>query len=176
MKSVLEHIFENVVEPYLAPQLKRGSIKAVQSYVSSIKVLREVALTSFRIGSVAGVLVTGLVLIVVGVIGLLPVTAQAALISVIVLGVVMTSVATYLALQGAKEKNWITWSKSNELIAAVTGEWENSLIPPNPRDVMSSQAQEAARSFDENQTLARAEHRSMRPPANEAAAGLPRPV
>lgn len=143
MKSILNRIFEDIVEPYLAPRIKRGSIGAVKSYVSSIKILRDVALTSFTIGTVAGVLVTGLVLVAVGVIGLLPISAQAMMISMIVIGLLMTAVAAYLAWDGARETKWLEWSKSNQLIEAAIGEWENSLIPPNPKTVMKAQPPEA---------------------------------
>ena len=170
MKSVLGHIFENVIEPYLAPQIKRGSLQAVKGYVSSIKILREIALTSFRLGIVAGVLVTGLVLIVIGTLGLLPITQEAMLISVIGIGFVMTSVASYIAFEGAKERNWIKWSKANQLISAAIGDWDNPLIPPDPRVVMSKQTADRAAESERSAQI------PMRPPIFEAAAELPRPV
>lgn len=181
MKSILNQIFDDVVEPYLAPRIKRGSIKAVKGYVSAVKVAREIALAAFGLGAVAGILVTGLILVVVGIIGLLPITTQAMLISLIVIGLAMLAVSGFLVYDGAKEKNWLEWTKANSLIAAVTSDWENSLIPPDPRAVMAGrtpdrgrdQARAAAQSYEDNRRVAAQNAVAMRPTFNAAAAEQP---
>ena len=106
-------------------------------------VARKIAITSFGIGAVAGVAVVGIVLMIVAIIGLLPIDPQAALISILVLGAVMTSVAGFLAYKGFAEKKWLEMSKSYELMDAALGKWDNSLVPPDPREVMKKSAKAA---------------------------------
>lgn len=136
MKSVFDQIFNDIVEPYLAPRIRRGSIKAVKGYLASVEVARKIAITAFGIGAVAGIMVTGVILMLIAIVGLLPLDPQAVLIGVLVVGTLMTAGSAFVAYRGFAERRWLKMSKSYELIEAALGEWDNSLVPPNPRDVM----------------------------------------
>ena len=149
--SLVDQIFNDVVTPYLEPRIKRTSIKAVKGYIKGVAVARKIALTSYGIGAAAAVLVSGIVLMVVAIIGLLPINPQAALISLLVLGAVMTAVAAFIAYQGFAEKKWLEMSKSHEMMEAVLKPWPTAYSVPDPRKILQSES--AQRSYDENRNL-----------------------
>lgn len=144
MSGIFDQIFNDVVEPYLAPRIRKGSIKAVKGYLASVDVARKIAISAFGIGAVAGVMVTGIILMLIAVVGLLPLDPHAVLIGILVVGALMTIGSALIAYSGFAQKRWLKMSKSYELMEAALGEWDNSLIPPNPRDVMKRETRDPA--------------------------------
>lgn len=144
MSGIFDQIFKDVVEPYLAPRIRKGSINAVKGYLTSVDVARKIAISAFGIGAVAGVMVTGVVLMLIAIVGLLPLDPHAVLIGILVAGALMTTASAVIAYRGFNEKRWLKMSKSYELMEAALGEWDNSLVPPNPRDVMKGETRTPA--------------------------------
>ncbi len=149
--SIFDQIFNDVVTPYLEPRIKRSSIKAVKTYIKGVAAARKIAVTAYGIGAVAAALVTGVTLMVIAIIGLLPVDPRVALICFLVLGAAMTVGAAFVAYQGLREDEWLKMSRSHEMIEAVLKPWPTAYSVPDPRKIL--QPDTAQMSFDENRRM-----------------------
>lgn len=132
IKKLLEHFINQVVVPYLEPRLRTGSIKAAKAYIEAVRLTRTLVLRGFVIGSLSAILITGVLMLIFGVLALLPLMPQVIPIVAIVLGTLFagsTGIGFYIFF---REKNWLTVSKAYEVMEAATAPWESEIKPPNP--------------------------------------------
>ena len=121
----------------LRRKIRAGSIKAVKTYLQAIKFARLTLMGLFGLGALASVLVAGIVLVVVGIIGLLPIAAASMAIAILVFGALLTAVAGVALGLLFSQRRWLEMSRSHEMIEAVTAPWPG-MLPPNPVDVIRS--------------------------------------
>lgn len=114
----------------LKQKIREGTIRAARSYLLTIKTMRLVTLAIFGLGVAASMLVSGIVCVIVGLIGLSPSTAGLPVI-LIATGVVFALVALIGILMLFSQERWLRISRSYELIDTVLGPWPG-VFPPNP--------------------------------------------
>lgn len=160
--NLFEQVFNEVVTPFLEPRLKKSSLKAAKGYVQGVQSTRKVALASYGLGAVAATLVTGILLMVSALVGLLPIEPRTALVSVLVLGAILAAASAIVTIGGFKEALWLEKSKANELMEAAIQPWETPYSIPDPRKILSpgeaakpvlAPGEEAQDSFDRNREL-----------------------
>lgn len=147
--TVFEQIFNEVITPYLEPRIKKSSLQAVKTYVKGVEKARKVAIASYGLGTAASILVTGVILMIVAVLGLLPIAPVTALISMLVLGAILTIGSIVVVVKGLSQATWIEKSKSNEMIEAAMKPWETPYSIPDPRKILSPEQD----SYDKNREL-----------------------
>jgi hypothetical protein len=127
--------FGAIVGQMLKHKIREGSIKAVKGYIEVVKYARLGVLGLFGLGAVAALLISGIVLMVIGVVGLLPIEATTAAIVLLVVGALLTllvGVGLYMAFQ---QSRWLEVSRSYELMDTVLAPWPG-VLPPNPMEVV----------------------------------------
>ncbi|MES2964683.1 MAG: phage holin family protein [Bdellovibrionota bacterium] len=134
--NIKEEVFRNIVEPFLRPRIKKGSIQAVKGYVTAVKFGRYAVMGLFGLGAFAALFVVGLFMAIIGAIGLLPVEAETVALTTLIIGLVLFVGAGIGALLLFNQRRWLTMSKSYEMMDAVLSPWP-SMMPPNPKDVMN---------------------------------------
>lgn len=134
-KTIQDEIFRVIVEPFLRPRIKKGSVQAVKGYVTAVKFGRYAVMGLFGLGAFAAILVVGLFMAIVGAIGLLPVEAETVALTTLIIGLVLFIGAGIGALMLFSQRRWLKMSKSYEMMDAVLSPWP-SMMPPNPRDVL----------------------------------------
>jgi hypothetical protein len=139
VNRLMNMMFGAFIGRFLKDRIRRGSIQAVKGYLHAVRALRMGLMGLFGIGVVSAVLVSGIVLVIVGIIGLLPITTTAMSASILIIGLVL-SVATSIGLIMAfNQKRWLKMSKSYELMDAVLTPW-SGVLPPNPAEVIKREA------------------------------------
>lgn len=133
--TIKDEIFRTIVEPFLAPRIKKGSIQAVKGYVTAVKFGRYALMGLFGLGAFSAILVVGLFMAIVGAIGLLPVEPETVALTTLIIGLVLFIGAGIGALMMFSQRRWLKMSKSYEMMDAVLSPWP-SMIPPNPKDVV----------------------------------------
>lgn len=139
LNRYLNMAFGAVIGHFLKDKIRRGSIKAVKAYIQIVSFLRLGLLGIFGLGVAAAVLVSGIVLVVVGIIGLLPIEATSAAVSILVIGLLFSIGAGIGLIMLFSQKRWLEMSKSYELMDSVLAPWPGHL-PPNPIAVVKGQA------------------------------------
>jgi hypothetical protein len=172
-----------LISRFFRDQIRSGSIRAVKLYIQTVNVLRVSALALFAAGLVGSLLVAGIVLIVVGIVGLLPIEPWAMATALIVIGAVLAIGTGIMISQTFSEKRWLEASNSYELMEAALGPWETAL-PPNPLDLVTEavhspgarRSRKHARPADWPASFARAEVNSENPRSSAAqSSSLERP-
>ena len=79
----------------------------------------------------SAVFVSGIILLVLGLIALIPLAAANFQIVLLSVGALLTILSGTAVFLGFSEKRWLELSKSYEMMDAVLGPWEG-LTPPNP--------------------------------------------
>lgn len=143
MNSLLKMIMGSLIEPWVEPRVRAGSIKAVKAYLQAIKIARYAVMGLFGLGAFAAILVTGILLLIMGVVGLLPVDPRAVAWTATIIGAILTIAALVGAFILFSQRRWLQMSKSYELMDAVLSPWP-SVIPPNPADVLKGEGPKGA--------------------------------
>jgi hypothetical protein len=141
--NLVDQVFHEIITPFLEPRIKKNSLKAVKGYVKTIQGLRVVAISLYSASAIAAVMVSGIVLMIVAIVGLLPIDPRAALIGLLVLGAIMTGVAAFLTVGAFKEQVWLEKSKANDLMEATLKPWETPFSVPDYRKIFSGEAKSA---------------------------------
>jgi hypothetical protein len=136
--SLTQTILRSFLAPMAEPGLRAGSIKAVKAYIKTVKAARLAFMGLFGIGAFAAVLISGICLVIAGIVGLLPITAQAVAIILLVIGAIMAIGSSVALTMILNQKRWLQASKSYELMEAVIAPWPDS-IPPKASVVLSGQ-------------------------------------
>lgn len=136
MSKLIDHFVKQVVVPYLEPRMRTGSIKAAKAYIQAVRLARTLVLRGFLIGALSAILITGMLMLVFGILALLPLQPIVMPIVAIVLGALFASTTGLAFYVFFKEKNWLEVSKAYEVMEAVTAPWENEVVPPNPLAVL----------------------------------------
>lgn len=175
MSKITDEIFTKIVEPYLAPRIKRGSITAVKGYVTGVKFARLAAMGLFGLGVCTALFVVGLFLAVFGFLGLMPITPEAVAWSALIVGVLLFTVSGIGALVAFRQRRWLEISKSYELMDAVISPW-SSAMPPNPKSIFDGRGPKgeldlATRRMEVEQAMKQA--RAATPGATHASPDVP---
>lgn len=136
MNKLFNHFFDRVIVPYLEPRMRTGSIKAAKAYLEGVRFARLLVMRGFMIGSLSAILITGVLMLVFGILALLPLMPQVIPIVAIVLGTLFAGTTGFGFYVFFKEKNWLAATKAYEVMDAVTAPWESEVTPPNPLAVL----------------------------------------
>lgn len=134
MNRLLNLALSAIVGDLLKAKVREGSIKALKAYLMAIKGLRFGVMGLVALGVTASILVSGLVLMIIGLVGLFTLNSNSFSISVLVIGALMTLATGIGFALLFSQRRWLELSKSYELMDAVLAPWPGSL-PPNPVDV-----------------------------------------
>jgi hypothetical protein len=155
--NVFNQIFDDVVTPYLEPRIKKTSLQAVKGYIKSVELARLVAMGTYALGAASAIAVTGVILMIVAIIGLLPIDPRSALISILVVGAVLTIASAVVAYLGFRQKQWLELSKSREMMEAAMKPWPTAYSVPDPRMIFKAESRSsepaAERSFERNREI-----------------------
>lgn len=121
----------------VSQKIREGSIKAVRSYIMAVKTARMVTMGAFALGVVASLLVTGLVLVIVGLIGLAPAPENLPVV-MIATGLVLAILAAITMWAVFSESRWLKLSRTNELMDMALSPWPG-MLPPNPVKAMKGE-------------------------------------
>lgn len=132
MTKLFDHFISRILVPYLEPRLRTGSIKAAKAYLEAVRLARSLVLRGFVIGSFSAILITGVLMLIFGVLALLPLQPQVLPIVAIVLGSLFAGTTGIGFFIFFREKNWLKVSKAYDVMDVVTTPWERELLPPNP--------------------------------------------
>lgn len=135
LNRLLNMAIDAFLTQVLEPRIREGSIKAVKGYITAVKGVRLGLLALFALGLAGAVLVSGIVLTVVGLVGLMPIDVNAMAVSILVIGVLLSLIAGIGIAMVFNQRRWLEMSKSYELMDAVLSPWPG-MLPPNPIDVM----------------------------------------
>ncbi|MEK7358175.1 MAG: phage holin family protein [Bdellovibrionota bacterium] len=135
MSRITDEIFKMIVEPFLRPRIKRGSIKAIKGYVTGVKFARFAAMGLFGLGVYSALFVVGFFLLVFGAVGLLPIEAETVAWTALIVGAVLFIASSIGAIIAFSQRRWLTMSKSYEMMDAVLSPWP-TMMPPNPKAVV----------------------------------------
>jgi hypothetical protein len=139
INRLMNMMFGAFIGRFLKDKVQRGSIMAVKGYLQAVRVARLSLMGLFGVGAVSSLLVCGVVLVIVGIVGLLPITATAMSVTILVIGLLL-SLSTAIGLIIAfNEKRWLKMSKSYELMDSVLTPW-SGVLPPNPMEVVKREA------------------------------------
>ncbi len=138
--NLVDQLFHEVITPFLEPRIKKNSLKAVKAYVKTIQGLRATAISLFGLSAIAAVIVTGVLLMVIAVVGLLPIDPRSALIAMLVVGVLLTAAGSFLAYGAFKEDIWLEKTKAGDLIEAAMKPWETPYSIPDPRKIFGGES------------------------------------
>lgn len=127
--------FGAFIRHFLQQKVRKGSIQAVKYYITAVKFVRFGIMGLFGLGVAASILVSGIVLMIVGIVGLLPIEAQSVAITVLVIGLVLALLSAFAMLILFSQRRWLEMSKSYEMMDAALAPWKG-MMPPNPVDVL----------------------------------------
>jgi hypothetical protein len=118
MNRILSFALGPLISRLIRSKMRNSSIRAVRSYIVAVRTARLFVLGIFGLGVAASVLVSGLVLVLMGVLSLdpVPVNLPVALIST---GVCLVVIATIVISIIFSQERWLKFSKSYELIETV---------------------------------------------------------
>jgi hypothetical protein len=131
MKSAIRHAIGQAIQNEIQTRVRRGSIKAVKTYITLIKNIRLATMGVSGLGILSSVLVSGLVLVLIGLISLIPVAAENFPIALLLVGAVLSILAAGTMFIIFSEKRWLEYSKAYEMMDGVMGPW-TGLVPPLP--------------------------------------------
>lgn len=134
-KRITDEIFRTIVEPFLRPRIKRGSIQAVKGYVTAVKFGRYALMGLFGLGAFSAILVIGLFMAILGAVGLIAVEPETVAWTGLIMGLVLFLGALIGALVMFSQRRWLEMSKSYELMDSVLSPWP-TMMPPNPKSVL----------------------------------------
>lgn len=134
MNRIFGFAFGTLVRQILKERIRRGSIEAVKAYITMVKSVRMAFLGLLALGMTASILVTGLVLAVVGLLGLLPLEARTVSWTLLVLGVLLAVLSGVGLGILFSQRRWLEVSKSYDLMDAALAPWPG-LFPPNPMEI-----------------------------------------
>lgn len=138
MNRLFNLAFGAVIQHVVKQKVREGSIKAVKAYISAVKGARLALMGLTALGVTASILVSGIVLMIIGLVGLFTLNANSFAITMLVIGAVLTLlVAIGFALMFS-QKRWLELSKSYELMDAVLAPWPG-VLPPNPLNVVKGE-------------------------------------
>lgn len=132
---LLNMAFGAVLGHLLKQRIRSGSIQAVKGYIQLIKAARTLVIGLVVAGGAAGVLIGGVLLMVVGLVGLLPVDPNTVAIIILCIGGVITALSAFGFYAFFSEKRWLEMSKAYDLMDAALAPWDG-VLPPNPVDVV----------------------------------------
>jgi len=131
----IEAAIEMLVAHFFGAAIRRRSIQAVRAYVQGVKYARTGVFAIFGLGLLAALMISGVVLMVIGIVELLPLTPIAMALSYLAMGFLMAFISLTIVIHFFREKRWLAVSRSFELIDAVLEPWPGAL-PPNPLEVI----------------------------------------
>jgi hypothetical protein len=126
-----------MIRSAVSHKIREGSIKAVRTYILAVKTARMVTMGAFALGVVASLLVTGLVLVIVGLIGLAPAPENLPVVF-IATGIVLAILAGIVMWAVFSESRWLKLSRTNELMDLALNPWPG-MLPPNPLKAMQNE-------------------------------------
>ncbi len=135
LERFMNTAFGALIGQMVKERIRRGSIQAVKGYIQGVNVARYALMGLFGIGAVSAILVTGLLLVIIGIVGLLPIEATSMAITLLVIGLVLALVSGIGLIIAFNQKRWLEMSKSYELMDAVLAPWPG-VLPPNPMEVV----------------------------------------
>ena len=139
-KRTLRQYFDltmtTLISRFFRDKIRRGSIRAVKLYIQTVNVVRMSSMALFAAAMLGAVLVAGIVLVVVGIVGLLPIEPWAMAATVLGVGVLLTVVSAVIVSQIFSQKRWLEASNSYELMDAALGPFEGA-FPPNPVELVT---------------------------------------
>lgn len=120
----LDILLKSIFGNFIGQKMRRISIRAALAYLQAVKTMRFVALGMFGLGVLAAVLIAGGVLMLIGLIGLLPLTPTGMAAVTLGIGLLLAAGAGVIALNIFSQIRWLEHSKSNEVIDYVLAPWE----------------------------------------------------
>ena len=131
MSMALSAVLGQVIEQ----RVRKGSIVAVKNYIQLVRIARMATLGLVGLSVAAAILVAGILLVVVGIVGLLPIEPNTVAIILLSIGGLLTLVAAAGFGFAFSEKRWLEVSKAYELMDVALGPWDG-MLPPNPLEVL----------------------------------------
>lgn len=143
MKRLFNLVFSAIIGHLIKQKIREGSIKIVRAYVAVVKNIRLAALGVFALSAAAAVLVSGLVLVIVGLVSFLPMDASRMPWVILSIGAVLALVSGIGLALVFSQKRWLQMSKSYELMEVVLGPWPG-MLPPNPAEILKGKGRLAS--------------------------------
>ena len=132
---ILTMALSAVLGQVIEQRVRKGSIVAVKNYIQLVRVARMATLGLVGLSIAASVLVAGILLVVVGIVGLLPIEPNTVAIILLSVGAVLTLIAAIGFGFAFNEKRWLEISKAYELMDVALGPWDG-MLPPNPLEIL----------------------------------------
>lgn len=141
MNRIFGFAFGALVRQVLRERIRRGSIQAVKVYITMVKNARMALLGLLALGATASILVTGIVLAIVGILGLLPLEARTISWTLLVVGALLAIVSGVGLGMIFSQRRWLELSRSYELMETALAPWPG-IFPPNPMGVFRGSTSE----------------------------------
>ena len=138
LNRILSMALSAVLGQVIEQRVRKGSIAAVKNYIQLVRLARMATLGLVGLSVAAAVLVAGILLVVVGIVGLLPIEPNTVAIILLSVGALLTLIAAIGFGFAFNEKRWLEVSKAYELMDVALGPWDG-ILPPNPLEILLQQ-------------------------------------
>ena len=139
MNRILTLALMNIYSRFFKDKVRRGSIRAVKTYVQTVGAVRLGLLGLFVLATAAALLVSGILLAIFGLMALAPIEPMAFAITILIIGILLAAISAVTLVMVFSQKRWLEVSKSYELMEAALAPWPDA-VPPNPMDVVKGRS------------------------------------
>lgn len=140
---LLKALFMQIYTRFFETKVRRGSLQAVRGYIKAVEYVRLGLIGLVALGATAALLVSGVILLLMGLLALAPLEPTTLAVLTSGIGIVFILIAGIMMAIVFSQKRWLEMSRSYDLLDIALSPWPNA-VPPNPLKVIRSHKREEA--------------------------------
>jgi len=138
---LLRTLFMQIYSRFFQAKVRRGSLQAVRGYIKAVEYVRLGLMGLAALGATAALLVSGVILLLMGLLALVPMEPTTFAVLTSGIGIVFILIAGIMMAIVFSQKRWLEMSRSYDLLDVALSPWPNA-VPPNPLKVIRSHRKE----------------------------------